>query len=103
MRMLRWPALLVLAGALGVLAPPAAAQKFSVRTVQSPPNPLPAGTVVTYTITVTNTDNVTFPQPPETDQDVFLDMFLSKYRSDAAPPTNFRSVTPSQGTCTFHR
>jgi hypothetical protein len=93
---------LVLA-ALLALPGAAAGQRFSLRTVQSPPSPVPAGTVVTYTITATNTDSETFPQIPTFEQDVVLDIFLSKYRSDAAPPTNFRSVTPSQGECTFHR
>jgi len=96
-----WPAVLVLAVLLA-LPGAAAAQRFALRTVQSPPNPVPAGTAVTYTVTVTNTDSETFPQIPRFEQDVMLDVFLSKYRSDAAPPTNFRKVTPSQGECTFH-
>jgi len=92
---------LALAAVLAVPAT-AAAQRFDLRTVQSPPNPVPAGSAVTYTVTVTNTDSETFPQIPRFEQDIMLDVFLSKFRSDAAPPTNFRRVTPSQGECTFH-
>src|SRR3954454_13889599 len=94
-RMPGWPAVLVLAVLLA-LPGTAAAQRFAVRTVQSPPNPVQAGAGVTYTVTASHTDSETFPQIPLVEQDVMLDRFLSKYRSDAAPPTNFRKVTPSQ-------
>ncbi|HEY7630568.1 MAG TPA: PASTA domain-containing protein [Thermoleophilaceae bacterium] len=73
---------------------------FSASTVQTPGNPVTVGTTVTYVTTVTNTSGIPFPFAtlPAFDQP-FLDMFLSLYRSDKAPPNNYASVTPSQGTC----
>jgi hypothetical protein len=76
------------------------ADEFSASTVQSPPGPVPAGTLVTYTTTVTNTSSDPFPPPGPASSEPFLSMFLSLYRSDRPAPNNYESVTPSQGTCT---
>jgi hypothetical protein len=72
---------------------------FSASTVQSPANPVTVGTTVTYVTTVTNTSGIPYPFPVSAFDEPFLDMFLSLYRSDRAPPNNYASVTPSQGTC----
>jgi hypothetical protein len=92
--------LLVLALALLALPGQSLAAEFDAHTVQSPPNPVPAGTVVTYTTTVTNTSGDVWPPPPPFVDDVELDMFLSLYRSDRPAPNDYAAVTPSQGTCT---
>jgi hypothetical protein len=85
-----------------LLALPASAfgDEFSASTVQSPANPVPAGTTVTYVTTVTNTSGMAVPFSPPTAAQPFLSMFLSLYRSDKAAPNNYSSVSPSQGTCT---
>lgn len=84
--------------ALALLAPSALADEFTATTVQSPANPVAAGTLVTYSTTVTNTRGYAYPG--EFHDDVVLDMFLSRYRTDRAPPNQYASVTPSQGSCT---
>jgi hypothetical protein len=73
-------------------------QDIALTTVQSPPNPVAPGQTVTYTTTIANNGSEPYPLYP-TSSDPFLSMFLSKYRSDAAPPNNYISVTPSQGEC----
>jgi hypothetical protein len=81
------------------LATDAFGDEFSASTVQSPANPVAAGTTVTYVTTVTNTSGGPFPFAVPPDRQPFLDMFLSLYRSDKPPPNNYASVTPSQGSC----
>jgi hypothetical protein len=76
------------------------ADDFAASTVQSPLNPVTFGQVVSYTTTVTNTSGETFPQRPEFEDEEFLSMFVSRYRSDAPAPNTYISVTGSQGTCT---
>ena len=91
-----------LAGCLFFLWPSQAAlaDEFAATTVQSPPNPVAYGRLVTYTTTVTNTSGDPFPPPGAFPDDTFLSMFLSRYRSDRPAPNTYRSVTPSQGSCT---
>lgn len=88
-----------IAWALVALPGQAFADEFSAGTVQSPANPVPAGTAVTYTTTVTNTSGMPFPFAGPPSSQPFLDMFLSLYRSDKPAPTNYASVTPSRGAC----
>jgi len=92
-------ALVLLASLVAVSTAAAADRDIALTTVQSPPNPVAPGQTVTYTTTMTN--NGTEPYPPESlgPSDPFVSMFLSKFRSDAAPPNNYSSVTPSQGEC----
>lgn len=96
------PLVLVAALAAGLLSFPSQspAAEFGASTVQSPPNPVPAGTLVSYSTTVTNTSGDPFPFPGPAADQPFLSMFLSLYRSDRPAPSNYQSVTPSQGTCT---
>jgi hypothetical protein len=93
-----------LAGAgLGACAPAAQSREyFTATTTQSPPNPVPEGTLVTYTTTVTNVSGEAYPFAwflPE-DPRPILDMFVLGYRSDRQAPNTYISVTPSQGVCT---
>jgi hypothetical protein len=76
------------------------ADDFAASTVQSPLSPVAFGQVVTYTTTVTNTSGDTFPQQPAFEDQEFLSMFISRYRSDSPAPNSYVAVTPSQGTCT---
>jgi hypothetical protein len=94
------PRCLALLIALVAVAPSAAlADTFTASTVQSPANPVAAGTLVTYTTTVTNTSGDVYPAPGTPD-DTLLDMFLTRYRSDKPPPNQYSSLMPSQGSCT---
>jgi len=89
------------AAALIALPSAASAQRFSASTVQSPPNPVPAGTAVTYTTTVTNTDTEAWPPPISPFPNVFVSMYLTVYGSESrATPNTYQSVTTTQGACT---
>jgi hypothetical protein len=89
--------------ALALAAPGASAREsFAATTTQSPPNPVPEGTLVTYTTTVTNVSGEPYPfawMLPE-DPEVIVEMFPVRLGTHRAPPDNYISVTPSQGTCT---
>jgi hypothetical protein len=90
------------AAILAALAPAASAQSpFAATTLQSPASPVPAGTVVTYTTTVTNTSGAPWP-PPGLDfpPDVFVSMYLTVAGSESrATPNSYQSVAGSQGAC----
>ncbi|HEY1594673.1 MAG TPA: PASTA domain-containing protein [Thermoleophilaceae bacterium] len=92
-----------LAAAVVVVAlpPPVSAQSpFGATTVQSPPNPVPAGTVVTYTTTVTNTSGEPWPPAITPPPDVFVSMYLTVAGSDSrATPNSYQSVVGSPGGC----
>jgi hypothetical protein len=96
--------LLGAAAVLAMLPPLASADPFALTTTQSPPNPVPFGQDVTYTITVTNTSGQLYPPPPDesgrTPDPVMLSLFLLRYQSDRSAPNTYSSVTGSQGTCT---
>lgn len=83
--------------ALLILPTLAFGDEFSASTTQSPPNPVPAGTTVTYTTTIINTSGTTFPSPAE---QPFFSGFLTLLRRDMPAPNSYASFTGSQGTCT---
>src|SRR5687768_13976748 len=81
--------------ALAVSAPAAfSVDRFTATTTQSPPNPVPEGTLVTYTTTVTNVSGEPYPfawMLPE-DPEVILEMFPVRLGTHRAPPNNYISV-----------
>lgn len=76
------------------ISPVAASGAAIVNTVQSPPNPVPFGQEVTFTITVTNAGPQAFPPSPEP---TVLDLFVLRSASDRAAPNTYTSVTGPGG------
>ena len=86
---------------MAVSAPAAfSVESFTAATTQSPPNPVPEGTLVTYTTSHERERRVVSvrmdaPRGPRSDRGD-VPRALGTHR---APPNNYTSVTPSQGTC----